>query len=803
MSILALTDTASRAFTRFEWAGLPAGVWALGALALAAALAAGVVFLYRREHSGAAPRLRWAACGLRLVALAALGVILLAPSVSRDTERDVPGRVVILLDRSASMSVRDAQLPADLATQWAAALGLPGPQAVAGLTRQQIARAVLQRHDATLLRALAAANQLDLLTFADDLRPLLSVRRGATSVSTPDWSATGPATDLAGAVRAVLRSGPSEQPFDRLTALSNAEGPLAGIIVLTDGRETAGGDLSAAAEQARARGVHVDVIGIGSPAMPRDVAVTALSAPARAIKGLPVRMEAFVRSQGYAGREVTVVLTAADKSTGRTAEVLRRVVTLAGDGRRQSVDLTHTPADAGDFTYAARIEPLEGEFRTDNNAASTELVVAAEKIGVLIVAGGPSYDYRFLKSLIERDPTFAVSAYLHGQPPADLPSTRERLLGFDVVLLLDPSPEDATADWLKTLAVLSDSEGLGVIYVPGPTYAPALLNDAASAPLRELLPVAADSARSRAMIGAPGFHTESWPVSVEPSALGHPVLSAPAGEDAAAYWRDLPPLYWAFPVGDPKPGATVLMQYGDPSLRTSTGGPTPLVAAQPYGLGRVVYVGSPETWRWRRAGVERYERFWLQAVRHCAGGRLRGGERRISLMPDRSSYAVGDAVRVRARILDEKMQPQSASSVTLTVTRDGSQVTTVRARAVPGSPGVYDAVFYPEGFGRFAVSYTAPDGARASEPFEVREPEVEFADLRLARSEMQQLAETTGGRYVLPDALDSLPATVPDLSRTVVESGPLRPAWDHVWALALLVCALTVEWVLRKRMGLA
>ncbi len=802
MAIIALADVGQRAYTRFEWAALPAGMWALGALTLAVALAAGVLLLYRRERTDGDARLRWAvcgasvACGLRLLALASLGAILLAPSVARDVERDVPGRVIVLLDRSASMSVRDAQLPADLAGQWAAALGPAGPQptlgpqAVAALTRQQVARSVLERHDAALLRSLATANEVDVVTFAEDTHALLSVPRGAASVTVPDWPATGPVSDLAGALRAVLRSEPQDQP-------------IAGIIILTDGRDTAGGDLAVAAQQARARGVRVDVVGIGSPVTPRDVAVTGLSAPARAIKGLPVRMEAFVRAQGYEGTQATLVLTAADKATGRAAEVLRRIVTLGADGRRQPVDLTHVPAAAGDSTYTASIEPLEGEFRTDNNASSTEIVVAAEKIGVLIVAGGPSYDYRFLNALIERDPTFAVTAYLHGQPAPDLPSTRQQLLAFDAVLLLDPSPDDVTAHWLKTLAGLADTEGLGVIYVPGPTYAPRLLNDAASAPLRDLLPVAPDAVRSRTMIGAPGYHTESWPLSVEPDGLGHPVLTAPAGEDATAYWRDLPALYWAFPVGDPKPGATVLMRYTDPSLRTPTGAAMPLVAAQPYGLGRVVYCGSPETWRWRRAGVGRYERFWLQAVRHCAGGRLRGGARRITLMPDRASYAVADAVRVRARILDEHMQPLAAEAVTLRVERNGAQIATVQARRVPGEPGAYDAVFYPEGFGRFSVAYTAPDGARAAEPFEVREPEVEFADLRLARPAMEQLAETTGGRYVLPDALDSLPASVPDLSRTVVESGPLRPAWDRLWALALLICTLTAEWVLRKRIGLA
>ena len=60
-------------------------------------------------------------------------------------------------------------------------------------------------------------------------------------------------------------------------------------------------------------------------------------------------------------------------------------------------------------------------------------------------------------------------------------------------------------------------------------------------------------------------------MSTDPSALGHPVLAAPAGDDPAAYWRDLPGLFWAFPVEGAKPGATVLLRYGDPSLRGRVG----------------------------------------------------------------------------------------------------------------------------------------------------------------------------------------------------------------------------------------
>jgi len=783
MTLTVLAQAGVRTYERFEWAGMPGGMAALGATALAAGLAAAVVLLYRRERAAGHARLRWAACALRLLALAALGGILMDPSVAHDVERDVPGRVVVLVDTSASMSVRDAQLPQELARGWADALGLPAPQAVAELSRAQIAAGALGH----LLPRLAAANQVDVMTFAREAEPLLSVARGSEpSVPVPLPPATGAFTDLAGALQAALDAGPDAQP-------------LAGVVVLTDGRDTSGGDLAAAAEEARRRGVPVYFIGIGSPAMPRDVAVTALTAADRAIVGLPLQVQAFVRADGYEAEEAVIVLDATERGTGRRREVLRRVITLAGDGRRQPVDLTHTPESAGEFTYEARVEPLAGEFRTDNNAATAEVVVADEKIGVLVVAGGPSYDYRFLKALLERDPTFAVTSWLHGS--AAPPHAREDLLAYDLVLLIDVSPEDITGEWPGVLTELVDSEGLGIVFLAGPTYTPALLADAGALP-GNLLPVTADASRTRAMIGAPGYHTQSRPVSVDPTGAAHPILGPPAGTDRAAYWQGLPSLYWVLPVESAKPGATVLLRCGEPGPPRRSGEAMPLVAVQPYGLGRVLYCGSPGTWRWRRAGIERYERFWLQAFRYCAGGRLRGGDRRAALMLDRAEFSVGEPVRVRARLLDDALRPLGDEAVVLGIERNGDPMGTIRAGRVPGEEGIFEGVFYPQAFGRFAVVYVAPDGMRFSESFHVRPPQVEFENLRLARPAMERIAETTGGRYVLPGGLSALADSIPDLSRTVVESGPLRPAWDRFHVLILLIGALAAEWVLRKSMGM-
>jgi len=138
-------------------------------------------------------------------------------------------------------------------------------------------------------------------------------------------------------------------------------------------------------------------------------------------------------------------------------------------------------------------------------------------------------------------------------------------------------------------------------------------------------------------------------------------------------------------------------------------------------------------------------------LRHCASGRPTGLERRGRIELDRSVYEIGQAVRIRARLLDAGFRPLRAEALELSARWDA--------------------------------------GGEESVP-------------RMASPVMQRLARMTGGRYLSPSEFGQFVRGLPDRSRTVVEPGPLEPLWDTPYLLALLVAALGAEWALRKRMGL-
>jgi signal transduction histidine kinase len=80
-----------------------------------------------------------------------------------------------------------------------------------------------------------------------------------------------------------------------------------------------------------------------------------------------------------------------------------------------------------------------------------------------------------------------------------------------------------------------------------------------------------------------------------------------------------------------QPAAEVLLVDPDPA-RESRFGKMPVIAWQQYGLGQVMYVGTDNTWRWRKnKGDEQYVALWGQVIQRLALPKLLGGSKRTRI----------------------------------------------------------------------------------------------------------------------------------------------------------------------------
>jgi len=691
--------------------------------------------------------------------------------------------------------------------------------------------------------------------------------RGAASLDQLlSFAASGRATNAGRAIRRAMQE--------------NSSSPVAGVVVLTDGGFTESDAVEVAASAVRehpgAPGLYL--VGVGDPSPPVNLRVAGLSAPESAFAGDPFEITAHVTATGWTGGTVDVDLyeqaadegeagrgssavpatapsetTSGIRPTGHRLE--RRTVNLNSDGTPQAVRFVRQAPKVGRYVYRVEVPVGPEESVADDNRRQTTVGVVDSRLRVLLVAGAPSWEYRFLSRLLERDDAFDVSCWLQsadryavrdGDVILDhLPATAQELFEYDAVVLLDPDPQDLTREWCELAARLVAEYGGGLLYEAARLHTPALVHQGHAAPVLEILPVALDPEADLVLNRIGHYQQEPAGVVVPEASLGHPVMRLvddPAGNRLG--WQQIGQVYWYCPVLREKPVASVLMRRGDPGARAwqgsaegragaLAGGPV-LAAAQFVGAGRTAFVAFDGTWRWRAYGEEIFNGFWVRMLRYLVEGKLLGSKNRGLLLTDKDTYELGAVVWVQARVLDERFEPLAADQLRAAYhVSETAQELILRAAA--GRAGWFEGRFVADQTGSYEVSLEVPSlveegrsaqrtlrsapGAAGSgggpltvrREIQVLRPDVEVLRPQMNRAALLALAAAAGapktadsevGRYYEIDEAKRIAEAIPDRHETTtVRSRPV-PMWDRGWMLALLVGLLCIEWALRKWWGM-
>jgi hypothetical protein len=237
-------------------------------------------------------------------------------------------------------------------------------------------------------------------------------------------------------------------------------------------------------------------------------------------------------------------------------------------------------------------------------------------------------------------------------------------------------------------------------------------------------------------------------------------------------------------------------------------GKMPVVAQQQYGLGQVLYVGTDNTWRWRRNSDERfYPILWGQIAQKLGLAHLLGGSKRTQISTDKQSYSVGERVTIYARLYTADFNPLKDASVEggyAVKGADGaapadSSKQSVTLRAVPDQPGMYrgDFTVLMPGVHQFSVK---SDPGTVFE-FSATEARFEFGETAMNESLLKQMAEISGGGFFREENLAKLPEALSAKSERVASVVDAELWASPLYFLLLLIVA-TVEWALRKRVQL-
>ncbi len=627
---------------------------------------------------------------------------------------------------------------------------------------------------------------------------------------------------------------------DALRYLVNRErnGSIAGIVTITDGGNNSGIDHQQSVITASNAGIPIFTVGLGSDRRPKNIRVADLEAPQRVYPGDSFSITAYIQAFGLTGRTVKVELVsaAAENNSENTAETFEeeRGLKLGGDGELALVRFEVSPTVVGTQRYIVRVKPPNEDHVSKDDQRSAKVQIMDRKNRVLLFAGGPTREFRFLRNLLYRDQDTTVDVLLQTAKPGvsqegdevlyEFPELPEELFEYDCIVAFDPNWMALNVAQTEMLKRWVAEKAGGLIVVAGPVHTPRwasrLRGDERIDILKLLYPVVFYS-RGSATLSLGRFASESaWPLRFTRDGRDAEYLWLEDDQILSEQaWSRFEGVYGYYAVKDPKAGARVLANFSDPN--TAIDGDLPIyMASHFFGAGRVFFQASGEMWRIRAVNDEYFERYYTKLIRWASQGRLLRDSSRGILLVDKDRCSLGDHVSVQAILTDAQFEPLGLPSVNATLRHPDGRRTPWFLRRVENAArdGLYSAQFVAKLEGDYVVELQPPHGGDRellSREVRSRIPALETEQPERNDPLLKYLAEQTGGAYYvgIAAAMNRGGTGAPPLANlvepqdqvTFLAGSPDRDFERQLmgWLMGIICGVLCLEWLIRRLSKLA
>jgi uncharacterized membrane protein len=692
----------------------------------------------------------WLIFGSGVLAAACVALAAVRPVVVEARANLVGPRVVVLVDQSRRMKLRDGE-----STRLDRA--------------EQAVRRVVEHY---------AGARSSVTGFSEG--PLEPLSLGLES----EIASRGSRSDLSAALRD-LASAAGERPR--------------AVVVVSDGRFSRPlGDTAdpALREAVGMLGVPVHTVSV-SDTTPDDASIRSVRAAGVAVAHQPLAVTVEVGCSGELEcqrvpvriRELRDGVPAADLATG-VAEIKDGVGT---------VELEITLDRAGGRVLEFSLDAPAGDVIPENDTRHMTFMVARDRIRLLHLAGRPTYDVRALRRWLKSDESVDVVAFFilrdsdgdePGAPSFELALIHfpvdelftEHLRSFDAVILQDiDAVRYRLTSYLARLTAYVQLGG-GLIMVGGPSSFAG--GNYAGTELDSILPV--ELPQDDKTFDAKPFvprYTEA----------GHAAeVTRPIRE---LLGESLPEMVGTNFLGQARPGAIVLWEH--PELKVA-GQNMPVLALGEAGDGRTIALSVDSTHRLAFSPM-------AATVAGRAYGAVWDGLLGWLMRDPRYEAArvevVGECIEGEPdTVLRVTRLPGMRGKLELTLSPLTQAASEPLVREIPGDSVEPVEIRVP---GLRAGGYTAKARIGEAPPsrhdFACERGGAAWADSRPDRPRLDAIARVTGGSSVGLDGIDELP--LPDATRVAAqrEVAPVAPPW--LWTLAAAVL-LGVHWVARRNSGL-
>ena len=442
----------------------------------------------------------------------------------------------------------------------------------------------------------------------------------------------------------------------------------------------------------------------------------------------------------------------------------------------------------------------------------------------MFVEGQPRQEFAFIKRTLEKDPNIRViDRYLtdnnhfggtqhREQNFGFYPNSKEDLFNYDGIIFGSIDAAQFTKDQLENTAEFVRTRGGGFLMLGGSS---SLGNNKVESsyintPIAQILPVelqlgiptinATNKKRQRPPKQSPPI---GYQVKLTAEGKIDPLLNlSNNAKNNLNKWNSLPNLLGYSQVVRAKPGAVVLAVH--PWDQNEFGNRI-LIANHNYNAGRVMVFTPHSSWRWKMLAPkddDRHQRFWRQIAKWL----ITQPKAQLILDIAKTSYFLKEPVTIKASVVDQNFEPTDKAKLRAVITDEKGKRNEVKLDPVLGNLGSYTARFLPHKYSDYRVNLIgnlAGKNLRNQDSlFEVAASDTEYSDAELNEQSLKNIARLSGGKYYTINQINEMVEQIP-----LIESSTSKIVEEDLWDIPLIFVIITLlfslEWLWRKRVGLA
>ena len=549
---------------------------------------------------------------------------------------------------------------------------------------------------------------------------------------------------------------------------------LAGATIITDGQINQGLDPSQLIQKVE---VPVYTLGIGQSTPLVDLSIQSIDAPTVAIKGEDLRINVIINSTGDMKERVNVILYHGKKMLGS------RYLQTEGFGSRAQARFMFTPSNLGENEYRVKVSTVSQEINIENNQQKFFVTILKDRYKVALITGSPSFNTSVIKRYIRKYPRVELDHFV-SRKNGYLPSLKSFWSRPYELIIFDNYPlKELSSKTQRIFSKKIGAEKSSLLWLLG--------GNVTEKSASSIMPFFHLRMKDQIQTGEKTL----WYMTTE--ALSRNIFQGLELNDGLDFWQNFPPILASYnfestndeivAIAYNQGSDTVpLMFLGEKQDIRSAVWASPEFATIHHRLSGTNYSKTfPELWTRLFS--------WLLKI---------SGDKNLYFRLNKESYQQGEEIIITGTSIGNKNG--SKNQAFITTQNDSLEINSAELRFNPESKR-WEGNIWASKPGKYSYEISIQDGSappvKQNGRFIVEESQIELNEVALNSPLLKNLSmKTNGAYYPWATRAELFNKVLPrDRQEKINRSTRFN---EESWVLVILIVLLTIEWIIRKRIGL-